>query len=33
MFAVFAFMQDQSLNNFENDTMRLSVNETKLAGL
>ena len=33
MFAVFAFMHDQSFNNFENNTMRLSVNEAKLAGL
>ena len=33
MFAMFAFMQDQSFNNFENNTMKLSVNEAKLAGL
>ena len=33
MFAVFAFMQDQSFNHFENNTMKLSVNEAKLAGL
>ena len=33
MFAVFAFMHDQSFNNFENNTMKLSVNEAKLAGL
>ena len=33
MFARFAFIQDQSVNNFENNTMKLSVNETKLAGL
>ena len=33
MFAVFPFMQDQSFNNFENNTMKLPVNETKLAGL
>ena len=26
-------MQDQSLNNFENNTMNLSVNEVKLTGL
>ena len=33
MFARFAFIQDQSFNNFENNTMKLSVKETKLAGL
>ena len=33
MFAMFAIMQDQSFNNFENNTVKLSVNETKLAGL
>ena len=27
------FIQDQSFNNFENDTMKLSVNEAKLTGL
>ena len=26
-------IQDQSFNNFENDTMKLSVNEAKLTGL
>ena len=26
-------IQDQSFNNFENDTMKLSVNETELTGL
>ena len=36
MFAVFAFffgIKDQSVNNFDNYTMKLSVNEAKLAGL
>ena len=33
MYAVFAFKIDQSFNNFENNTMKLSVNEEKLAGL
>ena len=33
MFAMFAVMQDQSFNDFENNTTKLSVNETKLAGL
>ena len=27
------YIQDQSLNNFENDTMKLSVHEAKLTGL
>ena len=26
-------IQDQSFNNFKNDTMKQSVNETKLTGL
>ena len=39
MFAAFAFktgaapVQDQSFNNCENDTMKLSVSEAKLTGL
>ena len=27
------YIQDQSFNNFENDTMKVSVNEAKLTGL
>ena len=27
------YIQDQSLNNFDNDTMKLSVNEAKFTGL
>ena len=27
------YIQDQSFNNFDNDTMKLSVNEAKLTGL
>ena len=30
---VFACIQDQSFSNFENDTMKLSVNQAKVAGL
>ena len=33
MSAVFTYIQDQSFNNFENDTMKVSVNEAKLTGL
>jgi len=27
------YIQEQSFNNFDNDTMKLSVNEAKLTGL
>jgi len=33
VFAVFACIQDQSFSNFENDTIKLSVNQAKLTGL
>ena len=33
MYVVIAFKIDQSLDNFENNTMKLSVNEAKVAGL
>lgn len=33
MFAVFTYIQDQSFNNFEDDTMKVSGNKAKLTGL
>ena len=33
MYVVFAFKIDQSFDNFDNNTMKLSVNEAKVAGL
>ena len=33
LFCGTVFIQDRSFNNFENDTMKLSVNEPKLTGL
>ena len=32
-FVCHVYIRDQSFNNFENDTMKLSVNEAKLTGL